>query len=265
MVNGLILGFLIFVTVGEIAPNPPTIQVTSIPEPEEPPIAGTTLERPQPSVQAGGSTLLSAPLAITTAATSELSMTVPDLPSIDDGVLSLEGLGLGFGLDTGFGTTEGSGSMQVGRIKVTAMRLGVILDVSASMEEELPKVRRDLNRAFRQAKTVDVEGCRIDWRAPPESELRRVSLKPKADSVIEAVEMLVVEGKVDAIYWFSDLQDGQSDEGIRRLGELLRISEGRANAVRFYIRSLGQSPSPEMTAIVRASGGAIQAGEEEEE
>ena len=98
--------------------------------------------------------------------------------------------------------------MKVGGMKVKAKALGVILDVSGSMKEKLPEVKREIRRAFRQAKTVDVEGCRLDWNSPDESVDRKVRLKGSADSVIEAVEMLVIDGRVDALYWFSDLQDG---------------------------------------------------------
>lgn len=126
-------------------------------------------------------------------------------------------------------------------------------------------MKREVRQAFRLAKTVDVEGCRLDWNAPGEAEDRRVRLRSTADSVIEAVEMLVVEGRVDALYWFSDLQDGENEAGLARLRELLRVEQGRAKAVRFYIRTLGKEPSPELAAIVRATGGAIQAGEKKSE
>jgi len=185
----------------------------------------------------------------------------------DDGVFGPEGVGSGFGsgIGTGFGTGDGIGSMKVGGMEVRAMRLGVILDVSGSMQEKLPEVKREVRRAFRLAKTVDVEGCRLDWKAPAESEVHRVRLKDKADSVIEAVEMLVVDGKVDALYWFSDLQDGETEAGLARLRELLQVGQGKAAPVRFYIRTLEREPSRELKVIVRATGGAIQAGKNEEE
>ena len=109
-----------------------------------------------------------------------------------------------------------------------------------------------------------MEGCRLDWAPQPESDPPKVRLSREADSVIAAVEMLIVAGKVDAIYWFSDLQDGESEAGLARLRELLRVEKGKAKAVRLYIRSLEREPSPELTAIAMASGGAIQAGETEE-
>ena len=155
--------------------------------------------------------------------------------------------------------------MKVGGMKVKAKALGVILDVSGSMKEKLPEVKREIRRAFRQAKTVDVEGCRLDWNSPDESVDRKVRLKGSADSVIEAVEMLVIDGRVDALYWFSDLQDGESEAGLARLRELLRVDQGKAKTVRFYIRTLEREPSRELATIVRATGGAIQAGEKTDE
>lgn len=262
LINGFIVGLLLFITIGEPRLTPPAIHVTSIPEPEKPFVEAPKVERTSPSIQAGGAPLSPA-LTITAAATSALSMTIPDLPSTDDGVSALAGIGNGFGsgMGSGFGDGEGTTSMQVGGMKVQAKALGVILDVSGSMKEKLPEVKREIRRAFRQAKTVDVEGCRLDWNAPDESEDRKIRLKGSADSVIEAVEMLVIDGRVDALYWFSDLQDGETEEGLARLRELLRVEQGKAKAVRFYIRTLEREPSRELATIVRATGGAIQAGD----
>jgi hypothetical protein len=125
-------------------------------------------------------------------------------------------------------------------------------------------VKREVRRAFKDAKTVEVVGCRVDWREPPAEERdaeREIKLKGEAKSVIEAVEMLVGDGRADAIYWFSDLQDGETEAGLDRLRELLKLERGKSRAVKFYIRSLGQEPSPELATIVKASGGAVQAGE----
>lgn len=263
-----VLGFaaLLFVTVGETARRPPAIVVASGPPPPEDPAPPPRLDRPRIAPNPGGSP--SAPaIAIAVAATAGTAVTLPDLPSFDDGVAGLPGIGTSFGSGGGWGGggPGGSmGSMKVGRISVKAMRLGVILDVSGSMEEELPGVKREVRKAFRQAKTVEVEGCRLDWREPAGGGGGKVNLQKSAGSVIEAVEMLVVDGKVDAIYWFSDLQDGETEAGIGRLGELLGVDRGKGRAVRFYIRSLEREPSAELVRIVRASDGAVQAGEKVE-
>jgi len=134
LVNGLLLGLLLFITVGEIRVAPPAIAVTSISKPDGPFIEPPKVERPRPSMRSGGAPLSPA-LTITATATSELSMSIPDLPSIDDGVSGLAGLGNGFGsgLGSGFGAGDGTGSMEVGGMTVKAMKLGVILDVSGSM------------------------------------------------------------------------------------------------------------------------------------
>jgi hypothetical protein len=263
VVNGVIVVLLLFTTTGETRLTPPAVFVLSVPEPERPIIDPPKVERPRLAVELGGAPI-SHVLTISISAPSELSM---NLPSIDNGVTGLGGIGSGFGsgIGSGFGSGDGAGSMKVGDMTVKAMRLGVVLDVSGSMKEKLPEVKREVRRAFRQAKTVDVEGCRLDWKPSPESEDRKVRLKSSAGSVIEAVEMLVIDGKVDAIYWFSDLQDGESGAGLARLRELLRVGQGGARAVRFYIRTLEQEPSSELAAIVRATGGAIQAGEKDED
>jgi hypothetical protein len=245
LINGFIVGLLLFIIVGEPRLTPPGILVTSIPEPEKPFVEPPKIQRTSPSIQAGGAPLAPA-LTITASATSAISMTIPDLPSTDDGVSALAGIGNGFGsgMGSGFGDgeAEGATSMKVGGMKVQAKVLGVILDVSGSMKEKLPEVKREIRRAFRQAKTVDVEGCRLDWNAPDESEDRKVRLKGSADSVIEAVEMLVIDGRIDALYWFSDLQDGESEAGLARLRELLRVGHGKRRRCAFTFAPWNENP-----------------------
>lgn len=267
VVNVLILASFLFVIVHERRGTPPTIFATTIPVIPTPPVDPPKPDHPQPSAPSGGAPA-SFNITIASSSMSALSLTVSDVPSFDNGVSGLEGIGSSFG--TGFGnggTGTVEASMKVGKITVKAKTLGLILDVSGSMESHLPKVKREVRKAFKDAKTVEVEGCRVDWTEPVETaedEKREIKLKGEAKSVIEAVEMLVGDGRADAIYWFSDLQDGETEAGLARLRDLLKLERGKARAVKFYIRSLGQEPSPELAAIVEASGGAVQAGEKGE-
>jgi hypothetical protein len=267
VVNVLILASFVFVTVSESRRTPPAIFATAIPVDPEAPVDPPKPDHPQPSAPNGGAPA-SFDLTIASSSMSALSLTVSDVPSFDNGVSGLEGIGRSFGSGFGSGGAgTGGASMKVGKITVKAKTLGLILDVSGSMEEELPKVKREVRRAFKDAKTVEVMGCRVDWTAQAETDedgKRELKLKGDAKSVIEAVEMLVGDGRADAIYWFSDLQDGETEAGLARLRDLLKLERGKARAVKFYIRSLGQEPSPELAAIVKASGGAVQAGEKGE-
>lgn len=267
VVNVLILASFVFVTVHESRRTPPAIFATTIPTDPEPPVDPPKPDHPQPSAPSGGAPA-SFNITIASSSMSALSLTLSDLPSFDNGVTGLEGIGSSFGSGFGNGGTGTVGaSMKVGKITVKAKTLGLILDVSGSMESYLPKVKREVRKAFKDAKTVEVEGCRVDWTEPVETaedEKREIKLKGEAKSVIEAVEMLVGDGRADAIYWFSDLQDGETEAGLARLRDLLKLERGKARAVKFYIRSLGQEPSPELAAIVKASGGAVQAGEKGE-
>lgn len=267
VVNVLILASFMLVTVHESRRTPPAISATVRPTDPDPPADPPEVDRPRPAPSSSGAQ--AAPdITIASSATSSLSLNVSDLPSFDNGIAGLEGIGSSFGSGFGAGGAEtGGASMKVGKITVKAKTLGLILDVSGSMEEELPKVKREVRRAFKDAKTVEVVGCRVDWRegaAGEEGETRQVKLRREAESVVEAVEMLVGDGRADAIYWFSDLQDGETEAGLARLRDLLKLERGKAQAVKFYIRSLGQEPSPELAAIVKASGGAVQAGEKGE-
>lgn len=269
--NLLVLFVLIFVTVGERPPAPPAIAVTSVVKPPEERIEAPKLDRPAvAATRIGGSAPLPV-LSVTAGASSHFTMAVPDLPAFDPGLSGLAGIGPDFGggtsLGGGFDGVDPGGSvgqMKVGKITVKAKALGVVLDVSGSMQEKLPEVKKELRRAFHSAKIVEVEGCGLHWNKPEEPPKEKVRLRSSADSVLEAVEMLVVDGKVDALYWFSDLQDGESEAGLERLSELLSLKKGKGRAVRFYVRSLEREPSRRLATIVRASGGAVQAGEKGE-
>ncbi len=265
LLNLLFVGTMLLVTMNESPPPPPAIIVTSALETPERPLETPKLDRPVAAPRTGGAPPLSV-LPVVASAASDMTMSIPDLPSFDAGLAGLAGIGPGFGpgIGMGGGASGDGGSMKVGTMVVKSQRLGVILDVSGSMEEELPAVRQELRRAFAQAKTVKVEGCGLDWNGPTESREGRIRLRSSADSVLEAVEMLVVDGRVDAIYWFSDLQDSQTEPGLERLGDLLDLEKGRGKAVRLYVRSLERKPSSQLATIVRASGGAVQAGKTED-
>ncbi len=264
ILNLMIVAALVLVEMDQPRISPPAIVTrvqpvdTAIPEPPE-------VERPVIGPSSGTA---SSAIDITIAtSTSSLNIAIPEVATFDNGLAGLDGIGPGFG--SGFGTGLGSGgqagSMRIGRIEVRSMRLGVILDVSGSMESLLPEVKREIRKGFSSAEIVNVEGCRLDWRPvegeePPD----RIKVKREARTVIEAVEMLVLGAKVDAIYWFSDLQDGETEEGVARLADLLRIDGSKGQRVKLYVRSLQNPPRRELATVIRASGGAIQAGDKTE-
>lgn len=266
VLNLLIVGALLLVAVDEPRRTPPAIVANSLPAPDPTPVEPP--EPLQPVVgPVSGSAAAAMDLAIATS-TSTLNIAVPEVTRFDNGLAGLEGIGPGFGAgigETGAGSGREGGSMKIGRMEVRSMRLGVILDVSGSMERILPEVRSEIRKGFSSAEIVNVEGCRLDWR-PVEGEdpRRRVTVKRQASSVIEAVEMLTLGAKVDAIYWFSDLQDGETEQGLARLGQLLRLDGSKGQRVKLYVRSLQSPPRRELAMIIRASGGAVQAGDKVE-
>lgn len=262
LLNLLVVGILLLIAVDEQRRTPPAILVKSAGIIDDPVVEPPKVDLPVIGPVSGSA---SAAINITVATSaSPLSMNVPEVTSFDNGLAGLDGIGPGFGAGLGTagpGSGREGGSMKIGRMEVRSMRLGVILDVSGSMQSLLPEVKREIRKGFSSAEIVNVEGCRLDWRPVEGEELDRVKLKREAKSVIEAVEMLVVAGKVDAIYWFSDLQDGETEEGVARLGQLLRIDGAKPQRVKLYIRSLQNPPRRELATIVRASGGAVQAGD----
>lgn len=263
LLNLVAAGVLLMIAVDEQRRTPPAILVNSVPvPPEEPPIEPPKVDLPVIGPVSGSASAAINIMVATSA--SPLSLNVPEVTSFDDGLAGLDGIGPGFGAGLGIagsGSGREGGSMKIGRMEVRSMRLGVILDVSGSMQSLLPEVKREIRKGFSSAEIVNVEGCRLDWRPVEGEQSDRVKLKREARSVIEAVEMLVVAGKVDAIYWFSDLQDGETEEGVARLGQLLRIDGAKPQRVKLYIRSLQNPPRRELATIVRASGGAVQAGD----
>jgi hypothetical protein len=266
VINAAIAAILYFFVISTIRPMTPqiTAAVVSDREPDRT-IQDEKLEKLKIAPMSGGAAM-AAEIVMLSAATSQIGLQVPEVASYDSGMIDGVGFGAGFGSGNGSGNGFGAGigdmggSANIGKLSVKARRLGVVLDTSGSMEDDLPKVKREIRRGFRDAKTVDVKGCHLrllGTQLNPDPD-RKIKLRSEAFTVLEAIEMLVVEGHVDAIYWFSDLQDGEDASGLAKLAEMLRIEEARAGrSVKLYVRSLEQEPSEELRSIIKRSGGEI--------
>lgn len=265
-INGAIITIFFFIVLSGIRPTPPQLEATVAPE-REPDriIPRQELEKLKVAPMTGGAAM-AADIVMLSAATSQISLKVPEVASLDNGMIDGFGFGSGFGSGNGAGNGFGpgigemGGSAKIGKIAVKAQRLGVVLDTSGSMQDDLPKVKREIRRGFRDAETVEVVGChlRLAGALLDQDANRKIKLRREAGSVLEAIEMLVVDGKVDAIYWFSDLLDGEDANGLAKLAEFLRIEEARAGrSVKLYVRSLQREPSEELRSIIKRSGGEI--------
>lgn len=265
LINGAIFVVLILIALPAMRPNSPVIEVNFQPPPEEPDrIENQHIQKFARRVDTSGS---SAGMVrpVVSAAVSPISMTVPDFVTAGSG--NFPGADLGFAPGTGTGNGFGSGmggngvrTASIGGIQVKAARLGVVLDVSGSMDDDLPKVRRELRKEFKIASIVEVKGCSLRWSGDPAFDVAggrgKARFRTRADHVLEAIEMLVAAKRCDAIFWFSDLQDQQQAEAFPRLEHLLGTIEGSGRRpVRFYIRSVQNPPSDLLLEVVERSGG----------
>lgn len=267
LINGLIILVLLLIVLPSTRPNSPSIEVAFQKEEKEPDdLDQLTIDKLKRRVDPGQS---SAGMARPVVAPASLvSINVPEfttstsgsIPGLDIGIAP--GIGKGNGL-SGTGTGGGVRTGSIGGMKVKAARLGVVLDVSGSMDEHIRRVRRELKREFKLATVVEVTGCSLDWIGKIAFDLkqsqRTVKLKSRADTVLDGMEMLIAAERVDAVFWFSDLQDQQTNEGLLRLSSLLGTTEGSGRKpVRFYVRSVQNEPSDQLMAIIERSGGGAQ-------
>ena len=81
-------------------------------------------------------------------------------------------------------------------------------------------------------------------------------------AVMKGMRDLVERDKVDAIYWFTDLRDGETREALEELEQVLRLRHRSAGerTVKFYVRSVAVEPSRELAQIVERSGGEVEVG-----
>jgi len=137
------------------------------------------------------------------------------------------------------------GSASIGGAVVEASLLGVVLDNSGSMTIYLPKLRKEINKNFKDASYWEIMGCGLyqsSLSSPPET----------PGDTLQAIRNLIDKQAVDAVYWFSDLNDGESEGALSELSALLQ-----KNRVKLYVKSLGNKASSELKAVVVSSGGKL--------
>ena len=123
-------------------------------------------------------------------------------------------------------------------IHIRSSELGVILDNSGSMNRYIKKLRIEIDQWFPYAVYHEVNGCILSW----ESSSTALGLM---DRVMLAMEDLLIVKKVDALYWFSDLQDVQYLDAVFRLGELFQRS-----GANFYVSSVDKRPKDELKGLI---------------
>jgi hypothetical protein len=150
--------------------------------------------------------------------------------NVDDG-----GAGkFGFGKDNGLGFKSG----EIFGNRIEARKLGVILDVSHSMAPYKEILEKQIRANFPNSLICYVDGCAIGTLSQATS----------------AFQSLASSG-VDAIYWFSDLQDPESLEGLSAVEQAIKKKN-----IKLYVRSVDKSPNPKLESIINSSNGSCFVG-----
>lgn len=149
------------------------------------------------------------------------------------GIGGLGSNGQGKGL---FGKGFGGKGSKEGKImgdKIKADRLGVILDTSNSMGPFIPVLEQEIRNNFSNAQVTYANGCQIT----------------EFSEVIFAFKYLA-QKDVDVIYWFCDLQDRQTHEGLNLLNRTLKEKN-----IKLYIKSMDKQPNSKLSSVISSSGG----------
>jgi len=139
-------------------------------------------------------------------------------------------------LGRGAGKGKGGNGLKEANIlgnNIQAGKLGVILDVSSSMNPYITRLKREIRKEFSNAKIADVYGC---------------LLIPEC-ATMRAFQDLINQD-VDTIYWFCDLQDLQEQEGLEILNKILKEKN-----IKLYIKSMDKQPNPQLKSIISSTGG----------
>jgi hypothetical protein len=180
----------------------------------------------------------------------------------DEVSLNFPGTGVGSarpGVGMNFGGQGFQGS-NIGRLYVKAKKLGVILDNSGSMSEYLEDLRSEIRRGFKGSVVSEVWGCRLEAISEQRDTIIPGLIYHDPAAVMKTVRKLIERDKVDAIYWFTDLRDGETAKALEELEEYLNVNGGMNSRVKFYLRSIADEPSKELAEVIRRSGGEVEVG-----
>ena len=153
---------------------------------------------------------------------------------------SSDGLGSILG-GNGSGNGSGGNGLKEGKVfgsNIKAKKLGVLFDISFSMSPYTERVENEIRKNFNNAVVDYVDGCVI----APETR------------VFRAFEKLAMQN-VDAIYWFCDLQDPETKDGLYLLEKLLANKK-----IKLYVKSMDKHPNSKLKSIISSTGGSYSFG-----
>ena len=145
----------------------------------------------------------------------------------------------------------------IGGMMIRSKKLGVVLDSSPSMTPYLPALRAEIRRNFRGSIFREIKGCTLAATNGRDNTSIVTFYDPAA--VMMGIKELVTEHRIDALYWFCDLQDQQTEAALDELEKLLGGSFP-GQRVRFYVRSVDLKPSKRLADIIDRSGGEVEVG-----
>ena len=157
--------------------------------------------------------------------------------------------------ETASGGAGKPSGQSIGGLSVRGERLGVILDVSGSMQRYLVSLRKEIRTGFADAEFREVEGCFLE-PVDPSSTIDPTTVS--RDSVMDAIAELARDHHADSIYWFCDLQDERTEEALKQLKAIALGQSNSSDGFRLYIRSTDELPDPILEEIIRSSGGAFE-------
>lgn len=151
--------------------------------------------------------------------------------------------------------------------------LGVILDCSGSMAGVLPTLRDHIRNSFKEelaeddytyykpSNLLEIKGCSLVGTGALKDNLIAKSdedaqtggrfQRPGLDN-LSAMLGLIEHRKVEAIYWYCDLQDGESPQALETLWDALY-----KHKVKLIVHSNDRAPRPELARIIKESGGQL--------
>lgn len=130
-------------------------------------------------------------------------------------------------------------------IHVQAESLGVVLDISESMQRTLPAVRALLLDKLPKTPVLHVDGCALEKPGP------RATVKGGvATETVTAVDLLGEFANATAVLWISDMGDPPNHAGIEAMVEMLN-----KHGITLYLLSLKNQPGPSLRKIVEGTEG----------
>lgn len=131
-------------------------------------------------------------------------------------------------------------------LSIAAEHLGVVLDISESMNRQLPNLRTALREKLPRTPVLHVDGCALEKPGPQATVRGGV-----ASETVTAVDLLGRFAHASAILWISDLGDPPNRAGIEAMAGILSKHE-----ITLYVLSVKNRPGPAIRELVEVTEGA---------